>query len=530
MKTLHVENIAEHRTSARPSQLLRCPVGSGQGSDFVTRRQEMPDQRPTDYTRAAGDGNLHTWSWNGIDHNLFSKRPPRPVRQYARQVEALIALGALAAIFAVGYLAFRAGRLRPSGLTETKRLEEYDFYPFVVNEHRRIEFSAERFDEAARHFLTTRNSTAARELIVIGEQNFVRDTFGSEELDTYRKLYNSFEGDSVISDSEAFLENYKRIVTLIGRSFPNTGIEILLHNLVNPARSLVAIENGEVTGRKVEMGATDLVLDLKTRKYQDQDKLNYELNLGARKFKCTTIPIFRPDYGLVGAICINIDIHFLRDEIRTHPEKLESWIDNFLKTEFNLEENILSADEYQAALKGKRHYLDEAIRGGLDNERSSQLFAIMFSDIVGYTSMMLKNEQAALHWLNVSTDLHRGLIARHDGRLLKEMGDGILASFSSVSQAVSCARDLQKAVREESDFRLRIGIHLGEVTKSGGDVFGDGVNIASRIQGAAEPGTIAVSDTVYRNIKNKEGFVTTDLGLTDLKHIDEAVRLYSVEV
>ena len=68
------------------------------------------------------------------------------------------------------------------------------------------------------------------------------------------------------------------------------------------------------------------------------------------------------------------------------------------------------------------------------------------------------------------------------------------------------------------------------MTKSGGDVFGDGVNLASRIQGVAKPGTIAVSDIVYRNIKNKEGVVATDLGPTELKHIEEAIRLYSIEV
>lgn len=445
-------------------------------------------------------------------------------------MEFLVALVALIAILTVSYLAFRAGRLRPTGDVETKRLEEYDFYPFVVNDDRHIEFSAERFDEAVNHFLTIRNTLAARELIVVGEQNFIRDTFGTAELDAFKTLYDVYDGDSVIGDNEAYLENYKRITTLIGRSFPNTGIEILLHNLVNPARSLVVIENGEVTGRKLEMGATNLVLDLKTRKHQNQDKLNYELNLGARQFKCTTIPIFRSEYGLVGAICINIDTRFLREEVKVHPEKLDAWIDNFLKTDFELEENILSADEYQAALRGKRHYLDEAIRRGLDGERRSQLSAIMFSDIVDYTSMMLQDERTALHWLTVSTDLHRKLIADHRGLFLKEMGDGILASFDSVSQAVDCARKLQSAVREQGDFQLRIGIHLGEVTRSGGDVFGDGVNLASRIQGVAKPGTIAVSDTVYRNIKNKEGVVATDLGPTELKHIDEPVRLYSIEV
>lgn len=141
-------------------------------------------------------------------------------------------------------------------------------------------------------------------MIVIGEQNFVGDTFGAEELKNYKAFFDAYQSNAILNDNNAFLENYKRIVRLLGRSFPNTGIEILLHNLVNPTKSIVAIENGEVTGRSLEMGTTNLVLDLKTRRHQNQDKLNYELSIGARRFKCTTIPIFRAEYGLVGAICI----------------------------------------------------------------------------------------------------------------------------------------------------------------------------------------------------------------------------------
>jgi hypothetical protein len=170
----------------------------------------------------------------------------------------LIAL-AVVALGVVGFFAFRFGQ----GLAnedETKRLEEYDFYPFIVNASRHIELSPDHFNQAVRYFLAHRNSIAARELIVIGEQNFVRDRFATTEINEYRDLYDRYDGDSVLSDNEAYLENYKRIVSLIGRSFPNTGIEILLHNLVNPARSIVTLENGEVTGRKLEMGATNLLL------------------------------------------------------------------------------------------------------------------------------------------------------------------------------------------------------------------------------------------------------------------------------
>ena len=84
---------------------------------------------------------------------------------------------------------------------------------------------------------------------MIGEQNLVRDTFPSDRLRSYKQLYAEYDGDAVVSDNDAFLENYRRLVNHLGRSFPNTGIEVLLHNLVNPSRSLIAIENGEVTGR-----------------------------------------------------------------------------------------------------------------------------------------------------------------------------------------------------------------------------------------------------------------------------------------
>ena len=183
---------------------------------------------------------------------------------------------------------------RRKKVEETTRLDEYAFYPFITDDAGLVHFSPERFDEATAYFLSHRNPTAARELIVIGEQNRVRDTFSSEPLSSYRQLYVAYDGEAVISDNEVFLENYKRIVRLIGQSFPNTGIEILLHNLVNPAKSVIAIENGAVTGRTLEMGTTSLVLDLKTRRQRGQDKLNYQLDIGARRFKCTTIPDLPP--------------------------------------------------------------------------------------------------------------------------------------------------------------------------------------------------------------------------------------------
>jgi class 3 adenylate cyclase len=443
---------------------------------------------------------------------------------------ALIIL-ALVALVAVGYLAYGFGRRRSVGREEeSKRLEEYEFYPFIVNESRQVEFEPGRFNVAVEYFLAHTNSTAARELIVIGEQSFVRDRFQTNEIGRYKRLYERYDGDSIISDNDAYLENYKRIVQLLGRSFPNTGIEILLHNLVNPGRSIVAIENGEVTGRKLEMGATNLVLDLKTRRHQNQDKLNYELNIGDRQFKCTTIPIYRRDYGLVGAICVNIDARFIRETVSSSPERLDAFIDNLLKVDMELGENILSPDEYQAALRGKRHYLDEAIRISPDAVPRSALRAIMFSDIVGYTSMMAGDEATALRTVEACRRIHRDLIAANHGRLLEEQGDGVLAMFGSVSAAVAAARAIQRAAVADGSFQLRIGIHLGEVLERGGGVFGDGVNIASRIHALAEPGTIVASETVYENIRNKDGIVATDLGSRQLKGLDQPVRVFSIRV
>ncbi len=416
----------------------------------------------------------------------------------------------------------------PADAAGQKRLEEYGFYPFVINPDGHVEFNADDFDEAVMYFLEDRKETAARELIVIGEQNLVRDTFTSDALTRYKALYSAYGGDSLISENEQFLENYRRIVNQLGRSFPHTGIEILLHNLVNPSRSLVAIENGEVTGRSVGSGATNLVLDLKTRRQRGEDKVNYELNIGARQFKCTTIPIFRPEYGLVGAICINIDTHFMREGVRNDADRLEAFFDNLLRTDFRLDENILSKDEYQSALSGKRHYLDEAIRTG-SGSKDRQLAAILFSDIVGFTAMMGEDEASTMKILEANGRIHRTAFAGNRGRMLKETGDGVLASFASVMDAVASAQDIQRAVSDDGRFQLRIGIHLGEVIHADGDIHGDGVNIASRIEAEAPPGGIGVSAVVYENIKNKEGLTATLLGERDLKNVAEPVTLYSID-
>jgi len=239
-----------------------------------------------------------------------------------------------------------------------RNLEEYDFYPFTVSRENFGEFSLKDFRLGMHYFLKNEDHTAARQLIFIGEQNNVRTQLEPTEQKVYAQLFDKYDGKKVADDTHEFLENYERIVRLIGKSFPNTGIEILLHNLADPAHSLVALENN-VTGRRLRDGTTNLLIDLKRR--ENEDKLNYELNIGSRKFKCTTIPIKRKEFGIVGAICINIDANYTTEEVLKDRQRIETWFQNFLKTDMQLDENILSKDEYAKALKGKRHFKDETV-------------------------------------------------------------------------------------------------------------------------------------------------------------------------
>ena len=441
---------------------------------------------------------------------------------------------AIAAMILVGVAAYVIGRNRSLPQTTAsrgldRRLEEYDFYPFTVDAKGHVQFDTDAFNTAVNALLAERNPRAAKELIIIGEQNLVRDTFPSDWLQNYLQLYAAHDGDAVVGENDLYLENYIRIVHQLGRSFPNTGIEILLHNLVNPSRSLVAIENGEVTGRRVGSGATNLVLDLKTRRQRGEDKVNYELNIGSRQFKCTTVPIFRPEYGLVGALCINIDTHFIRDAAATGGDRLDAFIDNLLRTDFTLDENILSKDEFRSAERGKRHFLDEQIRSASHRAQERKLAAILFSDIVGFTSLMGDNETATLQIIHTNEAIHAEAIARHAGILLKKLGDGMLASFDSVSNAVACAMEIRQAVAGDGRFQVRIGIHLGEVVLADGDVHGDGVNIASRIQSEVGPGEVGVSRVVYENIRNKDGLTATLLGERTLKNVSIPVILYTLD-
>ncbi|MCK4818305.1 adenylate/guanylate cyclase domain-containing protein, partial [bacterium] len=115
-----------------------------------------------------------------------------------------------------------------------------------------------------------------------------------------------------------------------------------------------------------------------------------------------------------------------------------------------------------------------------------KLAAIMFTDIVGYTALMSQDEQKALSVLQKNRDIQKPLVKKYNGEFLKEMGDGTLLCFQSALDAVNCAKELQIAVHGDPDLNLRIGIHLGDIVFKEGDIFGEGVNVASRIEQLAD--------------------------------------------
>ena len=271
-------------------------------------------------------------------------------------VNVIASIIASAFLLALGFLWGKYKERRRYG----RNLDEYDFYPFTVTRENFGEFSLKDFRLGVHYFLKNNDYTAARQLIFIGEQNNVREKLEPAEQKEYAKLFEKYDGKKIADDTTEYLDNYVRLTRLIGKSFPNTGIEILLHNLADPAHSLIVLENN-VTGRHLRDGTTNLLIDLKKRQLQNEDKLNYELNIGSRRFKCTTIPIYRKEFGVVGAICINIDANYLTEEVMKNQAQIEAWFKNFCRVDMQLDENILSKDEFAKAQKGKHHFKDERV-------------------------------------------------------------------------------------------------------------------------------------------------------------------------
>lgn len=165
-----------------------------------------------------------------------------------------------------------------------------------------------------------------------------------------------------------------------------------------------------------------------------------------------------------------------------------------------------------------------------------RLAAILAADVVGYSQLMEVDEAGTLAILKLRRrDVLDPLVAKYQGRLFKTTGDGVLVEFGSAVNAVQCAVDLQRGMAEanagQPDDRhiiLRIGVNLGDVMAEGGDLYGDGVNIAARLEASAEPGGVMVSGTAFDHVKNKVKVGFDDLGTQALKNIAEPVRVYRV--
>ena len=128
--------------------------------------------------------------------------------------------------------------------------------------------------------------------------------------------------------------------------------------------------------------------------------------------------------------------------------------------------------------------------------QSRQLATIMFTDIVGYTALMGNDEQRAFELLNKNREIQKPIIEQYNGRWIKELGDGVMSSFGTASDAVTAAIKIQDACNAANKFQLKIGIHLGEVVFENDDVYGDGVNIASRIETLGVAKSILLSKAV----------------------------------
>ena len=168
-----------------------------------------------------------------------------------------------------------------------------------------------------------------------------------------------------------------------------------------------------------------------------------------------------------------------------------------------------------------------------------KIAAILVADVVGYSRLAGADEEGTLARLRaLRGDLIDPAIAAHRGRIVKRTGDGSLIEFRSVVDAVRCAVEVQNrmvernaGMPEDRRIEFRIGVHLGDVVEEAdGDLMGEGINIAARLEGIAKPGAICLSEDAYRQVKGRLDLTVTDLGTKELKNIAEPIRVYSLDV
>src|SRR6516225_6221185 len=164
-----------------------------------------------------------------------------------------------------------------------------------------------------------------------------------------------------------------------------------------------------------------------------------------------------------------------------------------------------------------------------------RLAAILAADVAGYSRLMGLDEVGTARTLREHRAVTDALVAKHRGRLVKTTGDGVLLEFPSVVDAVECAVAVQavmaernQGITEDRRMLFRIGINLGDILIEGDDILGDGVNVAARLEGVAEPGGICISSSAYEQVRGKVPVEFTDLGDQSLKKIDRPIRAYAV--
>ncbi len=177
----------------------------------------------------------------------------------------------------------------------------------------------------------------------------------------------------------------------------------------------------------------------------------------------------------------------------------------------------------------------EGMEEGSSKNPKRQLTAIMFTDIVGYSKQMGANEAAMVKKLNIHNEIMRNQIVRNRGTVIKTIGDAFMVRFRSAENAVQCAMDCQKGIADynkgkpdNDQFHIRIGLHMGEVIHTGTDVFGEGVNIAARIEPKADPDGIAVSDVIANAARNKVPAHFMSMGRLPMKNIANPPELFKV--
>jgi len=160
--------------------------------------------------------------------------------------------------------------------------------------------------------------------------------------------------------------------------------------------------------------------------------------------------------------------------------------------------------------------------------QSRRLTAIMFADIAGYTAMMQRDEKKGLEKVRRFSEVMEAQASANHGEILEFRGDGCLTVFNSAVEAMHPAKAIQEALKEEPKVPLRIGIHIGDIVFTDGNIYGDGVNLASRVESMGVPGSILVTERVIHDVKSHPEFQMTSLGKFQFKNVDKPMEVFAL--